>query len=73
MPKTYNKIKRNVNGLFAEKKFRGSTLKSNAENRLLSELSKFPGTLPILWDGPWFIGVWTLKIWWIKAVGLNEL
>tara|TARA_R110002049_G_scaffold91333_5_gene227776 strand:+ start:1673 stop:2284 length:612 start_codon:yes stop_codon:yes gene_type:complete len=36
----YNKIKRNVNASLM-KKIEASTLKSNAENRLLSELSKF--------------------------------
>jgi hypothetical protein len=36
----YNKIKRNVNASLL-KKIEASTLKSNAENRLLSELSKF--------------------------------
>ena len=36
----YNKIKRNVNASLL-KKIEASTLKSNAQNRLLSELSKF--------------------------------
>lgn len=36
----YNKIKRNVNASLL-KKIEASTLRSNAENRLLSELSKF--------------------------------
>lgn len=36
----YNKIKRNVNASLL-KKVEASTLKSNAQNRLLSELSKF--------------------------------
>jgi hypothetical protein len=36
----YNKIKRNVNASLM-KKIEASTLRSNAENRLLSELSKF--------------------------------
>jgi len=36
----YNKIKRNVNASLM-KKIEASTLNSNAENRLLSELSKF--------------------------------
>ncbi len=36
----YNKIKRNVNASL-QKKIEASSLRSNAENRLLSELSKF--------------------------------